>query len=274
MDYSDVILKDPRDKSSVTELFEYLVEHKSELCDLIDIRGLTLSSNIQPKPGALTFGNVKAKAFVHQRYPKIENLTTFDEYLSRLQKKTAWQLQYEQRNISRKVSNFNILRVQEDNVHKMVQDLLIVNQIRWRSRGQSGITEEQLYTLWAQELFNHDRLHLEVAYSGNQPIAAIMCVNSDESSMYIAGGFDTKYSKFSPGKVMILRAIQECCNRNLKIFDFLRGLEPYKLKWGCTLVPTYRLIVGNKGLKGRLAATVLEFESKRKDRRTMERFKV
>jgi CelD/BcsL family acetyltransferase involved in cellulose biosynthesis len=175
--------------------------------------------------------------------------------------------------LSRKVNTFHLVHVQSDNIDKLIQDLLTVNQIRWNSRGHAGITEIDLYTNWANELFNHNRLYLEVAYSKDRPIAAIMCVKNSESLMYVAGGFDIEFSKLSPGKVMILRAIEESCNHNLKTFDFLRGLESYKLKWGCTLVPTYRLILGNNGIKGKLASSVLEFESKRKDQRAMERFR-
>jgi CelD/BcsL family acetyltransferase involved in cellulose biosynthesis len=272
MDYADIVLKSPNDILSVTEIFEFLDKHRKEFCDLIDIRGLTLTSNIQLKPGTLNFGSVGAKAFIHQRYPQIINLSTFNDYLNRLSPAASKQLLYKERKLERRVEGFRIEQVHGNNIPELIEHLLIVNQIRWVSRGHSGITQENLYKTWAAQLFAHNRLYLEVAYTHDRPIAAMLCFITKNSLQYLAGGFDIEFSSLSPGKVMMLRAIRKCCELNLSTFDYLKGLETYKMKWGCTLVPTFRLLLGSPAFKGKMAATVLEFESKRKDKRALEKF--
>jgi len=44
-------------------------------------------------------------------------------------------------------------------------------------------------------------------------------------------GFDPHYSKISPGKLLIHKQIQTCCDEGLSGFDFLRGDEVYKQDW-------------------------------------------
>jgi CelD/BcsL family acetyltransferase involved in cellulose biosynthesis len=49
---------------------------------------------------------------------------------------------------------------------------------------------------------------------------------------YYIGGFDPDYSRFGPGNLIISESIEFARKAGLHAFDFLRGREPYKYKWG------------------------------------------
>jgi len=49
------------------------------------------------------------------------------------------------------------------------------------------------------------------------------------------GGFDPKYTQISPGKLLVHKQIQTCCEEGLKGFDFLRGDESYKQDWSTSV---------------------------------------
>jgi CelD/BcsL family acetyltransferase involved in cellulose biosynthesis len=56
-------------------------------------------------------------------------------------------------------------------------------------------------------------------------------------------GFDPKLKRMSPGAIIIAHAIQEAISRGLKEFDFLRGSESYKYRWGARDRETYRVLL-------------------------------
>jgi CelD/BcsL family acetyltransferase involved in cellulose biosynthesis len=44
-------------------------------------------------------------------------------------------------------------------------------------------------------------------------------------------GFIADFATYSPGMLMADAAVREACALGLAEFDYLRGLEPYKLRW-------------------------------------------
>lgn len=51
--------------------------------------------------------------------------------------------------------------------------------------------------------------------------------------------FDEAYKKYSPGKVHLLYCIEDAINRELKVYDQLRGAELYKNEWTSTVDTVY-----------------------------------
>jgi CelD/BcsL family acetyltransferase involved in cellulose biosynthesis len=49
---------------------------------------------------------------------------------------------------------------------------------------------------------------------------------------YYIGGFDPDASSLSPGTLLVGHAIEQACADGAEVFDFLRGAEPYKQRWG------------------------------------------
>ena len=52
------------------------------------------------------------------------------------------------------------------------------------------------------------------------------------------GGFDPDFAHESPGVVLIGHAIAEAADEGAEQFDFLRGREDYKYRWGAEDSPT------------------------------------
>jgi CelD/BcsL family acetyltransferase involved in cellulose biosynthesis len=64
--------------------------------------------------------------------------------------------------------------------------------------------------------------------------------------------YDPVYQNYSPGKIHLYLCILDAITRNGEIFDFLRGVEEYKLQWTEQVSQLYEL-----SLCGRTAGSVI-----------------
>jgi CelD/BcsL family acetyltransferase involved in cellulose biosynthesis len=66
----------------------------------------------------------------------------------------------------------------------------------------------------------------------------------DRTSYYLSG-FDPAFERFSPGTLVVGHAIEEAAREGAAEFDFLRGGEPYKYRWGARDRPCYAVRLGS-----------------------------
>ncbi|MEE9201846.1 MAG: GNAT family N-acetyltransferase, partial [Dehalococcoidia bacterium] len=86
----------------------------------------------------------------------------------------------------------------------------------------------------------HLRLYfLEVA---ERPVAATLCFDYGDTLYLYNNGFDPQQSALSPGLMSKVLALQDAIRQGKRVFDFLSGAEPYKLRLGGNQVPLYRLV--------------------------------
>ena len=80
---------------------------------------------------------------------------------------------------------------------------------------------------------------------------------------YYQMGFSSQYDKYSLGTLLLYQTMVALIQREIYLFDFLRGMDPYKSKWTRTAEEDYWGILGISGL-GRLALEWLRLERSRK----------
>lgn len=67
---------------------------------------------------------------------------------------------------------------------------------------------------------------------GGRAIAVMLMLRSRDTASYYLSGFDPTYARFSPGTALIGSAIADAVEQGAITFDFLRGGEAYKYRWG------------------------------------------
>lgn len=55
---------------------------------------------------------------------------------------------------------------------------------------------------------------------------------------YYLSGFDPAFRQYGIGNQLVAHAIEEAASE-ADVFDFLRGQEPYKYRWGAEDQPTF-----------------------------------
>jgi CelD/BcsL family acetyltransferase involved in cellulose biosynthesis len=91
-------------------------------------------------------------------------------------------------------------------------------------------------------------------------VASLYCFSFGGVGYYYLGGFDPHLSRHSVGTLLTAHAMEQAILENCREFDFLRGQEPYKYRWGCINRVNYRLALPGRGIWAACAPRALRWE--------------
>ena len=88
-------------------------------------------------------------------------------------------------------------------------------------------------------------LWLDILWDRDAPITGLLAFLDRErrSFCFYITGFDKRYAALSPGTVIVAHAIREAIGNGYRVFDFLRGDEPYKFALGAELRQTENVTI-------------------------------
>ncbi len=114
--------------------------------------------------------------------------------------------------------------------------MIAFHQAKWEALDHAGGFAEQ-----AVEAFHHEvaqrflrrgwlrLLRLEIR---GEPVAVLYTLCHGKRVYDFASGFDFDFAEFSPGQVLTYFSIQQAIESGMQVYDFLRGAEEYKFRWG------------------------------------------
>jgi CelD/BcsL family acetyltransferase involved in cellulose biosynthesis len=114
--------------------------------------------------------------------------------------------------------------------------LVALHTKRWHERGLPGVLGDprvrQFHASAAVGLVRSGVLRLHLLYAGADVVGAqYVLVRGSRAYSYL-GGFDPAWDAYSPGTLLMAYAIEQAIGEGCTEFDFLRGREPYKYRWG------------------------------------------
>ena len=123
-------------------------------------------------------------------------------------------------------------------------DELVQLHTRRRQRcGQAGVLADARVLAWHRAalplLQAAGLLRLYVLRLRGTIVSALYVLASKHRAFYYIGGFDPQFHELGLGTVLIGHAIGEAEREGDISFDFLRGEEPYKYRWGATNRPSF-----------------------------------
>jgi CelD/BcsL family acetyltransferase involved in cellulose biosynthesis len=107
----------------------------------------------------------------------------------------------------------------------------------WRERGLRGVLYEESVRRFHLDagpaLVEHGAASLLLLGSPARRIAgALYALHGRARTSYYLSGFDPELARLSPGTLLVGTAIESAIEKGDREFDFLRGREPYKYRWG------------------------------------------
>lgn len=118
----------------------------------------------------------------------------------------------------------------------MLRRLVELHRSRWSERGRGhGVLPERAARFHhevAEAFARRGELVLFEIRVGGAPVASFYGFRHRRTLYYYIGGFDPAYGHLSPGVLAVGHAIEAALARGCRSFDFLRGAEPYKMRWG------------------------------------------
>ena len=115
---------------------------------------------------------------------------------------------------------------------------------------------------FAEEAVQSGLLRLGLIEQSGQVLGVIYAMAVNETVFFYQSGFDPEAKELSPGTVLVAHTIREAIAGGAKHFDFLRGPEPYKLRWKPQHRSTnLRILMSKTLVRGRTAMGLNRFRS-------------
>jgi CelD/BcsL family acetyltransferase involved in cellulose biosynthesis len=122
---------------------------------------------------------------------------------------------------------------------------------RWSAKGGPASQVDCLHT--QQFLFDmcrgmdaEGRFRLYVLWHRGAPAGMILALMDHCVAWDLVTGMDPALMKYSPGSLLLKYSICDAIREGALAWDFLRGEEQYKFRWGAKLIPTTRLLVSSR----------------------------
>jgi CelD/BcsL family acetyltransferase involved in cellulose biosynthesis len=170
-----------------------------------------------------------------QPSPYIPVPPTLDAYMASLDAKQAHELRRKMRRAAKNPVPISIEIVEDEGqLPKALEDFFaLMRQEADKDRFLTPTMRAQMEAL-AKGAFSGGWLQMFFLKAGGKRIAAYMNFDFDNCIWAYNAGFDTDYSELSPGWLMMGEMMRWSIEHGRKIFDFMRGDEEYKYRFGGT----------------------------------------
>ena len=170
-----------------------------------------------------------------QAYPTpiIHLADNWEDYLAGIDKKQRHEIRRKMRRASEDPQEIRWYIVEEadklDAEMDAFFDLMVLDDEKREFLTDTMREQMRSIMRWA---FNEKILQLSFMTIAGNKAAAYLCFDFQERVWVYNSGFDPQYREFSPGWVMLGYLIQHAIESGKKSFDFMRGDEDYKYRFG------------------------------------------
>ena len=123
----------------------------------------------------------------------------------------------------------------------MLERLFELHRMRWESRGEQGVLADPALQEFHRRAAN-PLVRMHALYVGGDVVGVLYGFARNGTMHFYLSGFDARFDRYSPGSLLIEYAVEYARSAGDRYFDFLRGPEPYKYRWGAVDRPQYRIL--------------------------------
>jgi CelD/BcsL family acetyltransferase involved in cellulose biosynthesis len=121
-------------------------------------------------------------------------------------------------------------------MEKALDDLFRLHGKRWRARGQTGVLatprRQRFHRDVCRAFLKRDWLRLWTLRCDGEAVCVLLNYFHGGKYFFFIGGFDPAWSQLSVGTCLFSRVFQHAIEEGAQSFDFLRGAEAYKYRYG------------------------------------------
>jgi CelD/BcsL family acetyltransferase involved in cellulose biosynthesis len=241
-DYLDGLFEAARAGDVLAAAFEYVRTQEREW-DVCELHQLRPESPLASQPLA-AFG--QDELFPAERCPLLAlppNLHVFRNTIPSHQ----WEkLQYYRRRAAR-AGGVRYEQASGDNFENLFAGFISLHTRRLGAQRRStcaALPQVQAFLREASyRLVSAGVLRLYVLYVEQKAVAALFGFKLRRRTYFYLSGFAASFSQISPGLLVVGHAIEQAIEEGCSTFDFLRGQESYKYKWGAIDSLTYARVL-------------------------------
>jgi CelD/BcsL family acetyltransferase involved in cellulose biosynthesis len=242
-DYLDLLV----DKNHVTAVHQTLLDclaHDSVFWDKLHLCSLPHNSVTHSRL-AETARQRGWRAEVHQQdvCPVITLPESWDDYLAGIKKKQRHEIRRKIRRIENQAETRWYSIDSEEGLAEAMEDFIVLHQKSAEDKEDFWSDDLILFfKVLATELTKVGWLKLYFIEVNGVKAAAMLCFDYNNEFLLYNSGYDPEqFAYLSPGNVLTSYTIQDAIRLGRKRYDFLRGDEIYKFRFGGVAEPVYDL---------------------------------
>ncbi len=182
--------------------------------------------------------------------------SSFDEYVKSLGKNMREQIKRYPKRLEKQFRVEYELAQSEAQVEIALNDLFRLHGKRWRARGQTGVlglpSRQKFHRLVCQKFLEAGFLRLWTLRCDGQAACVLLSYFWDNKYWFFIGGFEPELMRWSVGTCLFSRVFQCAIEEGAREFDFLRGAEEYKYRFGAIDRPYKNLSYFSPAPRGQL----------------------
>ncbi len=235
-DYLDLIIDPDHSRRVAQVLAEYLLSHRKDW-DVLELEDVPDSSpSTAAFLQALEEKGCRITPFLHHRCCTVPLPDNSDEYLTRLSSGTRRNLLRENRKLGNEGFHLEVIGNGDGSLlGESLDDFFQLHERRWLARGSHGSLSAPNVRAFHRDVAAafHRRGWLRLSFlkrDGQRIAGELGYVYDNRAYSYLLGLDPTSpWTRYSPGTVLCLQTIQRSIGDGLKEYDFLRGIEQYKI---------------------------------------------
>ena len=243
-DYLDVLLVPAHQQAVGQAVVEYLVAHggaEIELC---------LPNLSQHSPTPAVFHDRLVQNGLTVEVEQVETCPTavlppdWEAYLATLRSKDRHELRRKLRRAEAAARlEYRVTSV-AGQLDEDVDTFVTLHRLSQQDAKHGFMTPEKeaFFRDMAHQLWPHGWLELAFLSAEPAPIAALCCFAYGTTYAAYNSGYHPAYAELSAGIVLFAERIRQAITRGFTAFDFMRGNESYKYRFGATDQPLYQLL--------------------------------
>jgi len=248
-DYLNLIAANGHEEKVYGALLDWLESDEAPVWDLVDLCNIPAASPTHQLLAEMAAARgYQVKIEVEDICPIIPLPSTWDEYLSSLSKKQRHEIR---RKIRRAEGSAQINWYIVNEEHDLATEIDAFIELHQKSHiDKDEFMDTQMKGFFhaaAQVLHEAGWLQLAFMEVNGEKAATMLNFDYRDSILVYNSGYDPeKYAQLSPGIVLLAHCIQHAIQLGRAEFDFLRGDEEYKFRFGAQPTEIYRLVIAKK----------------------------
>jgi|GEM_PF-4967024 len=237
-DYSDfILLGNNRGSHLVHEILPFIAQKQHEV-DRINLRRIRYSS-----PNWQILKREWHDAF----HPTYENAiaclgTSSSEYFNSIGKNIRHEVNKRCNTIEKAGISLNVVFFQDWQKERF-KEFVAMDEIRASQQGHctalSKPAVREFFDVVGPQLASRGELGGWVLHLNGEAAAYRLGFIDSKTFLDWQTGYNLKFRQFDIGKIVLAKAIEDCFKRGIEKFNFLMGLEPYKLAWSSEIEFAY-----------------------------------
>lgn len=218
-----------------------------ERWDALDLHCLPQWSPSHAIVADLVAGALSAGLAQEEFCPIIQLNGSFDTYLRALPKKERHEIRRKARNFDRDAPSgrLRVITTRED-ARAALPDFFRLHRLSAPDKERFLTAEvERFFDAITGPAADAGWLRLYILEIGGAAAATLYAFAADGRLLVYNSGYDPAFAHVSAGMVLVGMAIEDAAKEGLTIFDFLRGNEAYKYRFGATDTPIWRVIASS-----------------------------